>query len=73
MHWLVKTNYKDLDVVNCPFPFSNTDFVLLSGRLLTALVSEYLEWAQLGHTLKVYLPECNLVSVLDFLFHFTFA
>ncbi|XP_042471269.1 protein TONNEAU 1a-like [Zingiber officinale] len=31
-----------------------------SGRLLTALVSEYLEWAQLGHTLKVYLPECNL-------------
>ncbi|KAG0463717.1 hypothetical protein HPP92_019786 [Vanilla planifolia] len=31
-----------------------------SGRLLTALVCEYLEWAQLGHTLKVYLPECNL-------------
>ncbi|KAG6509804.1 hypothetical protein ZIOFF_027811 [Zingiber officinale] len=31
-----------------------------SGRLLTALVSEYLERAQLGHTLKVYLPECNL-------------
>uniref|UniRef100_A0A0D9XN28 Uncharacterized protein n=1 Tax=Leersia perrieri TaxID=77586 RepID=A0A0D9XN28_9ORYZ len=31
-----------------------------SGRLLTALVSEYLEWAQLSHTMKVYLPECNL-------------
>ncbi|XP_059666142.1 protein TONNEAU 1a-like [Cornus florida] len=31
-----------------------------SGRLLTALISEYLDWAQLGHTLKVYLPECNL-------------
>lgn len=31
-----------------------------SGRLLTALVCEYLEWAELGHTLKVYLPECNL-------------
>ncbi|PKA63294.1 Protein TONNEAU 1b [Apostasia shenzhenica] len=31
-----------------------------TGRLLTALVSEYLDWAQLGHTLKVYLPECNL-------------
>ncbi|CAL9207004.1 unnamed protein product [Musa hybrid cultivar] len=31
-----------------------------SGRLLTALIGEYLEWAQLGHTLKVYLPECNL-------------
>jgi FGFR1 oncogene partner len=31
-----------------------------SGKLLTALICEYLEWAQLGHTLKVYLPECNL-------------
>ncbi|CAL5407219.1 unnamed protein product [Camellia sinensis] len=31
-----------------------------SGRLLTALISEYLDWAQLSHTLKVYLPECNL-------------
>ncbi|GAB4836502.1 Protein TONNEAU 1a [Ancistrocladus abbreviatus] len=31
-----------------------------SGRLLTALICEYLEWAQLNHTLKVYLPECNL-------------
>nr|XP_043632300.1 protein TONNEAU 1a-like [Erigeron canadensis] len=31
-----------------------------SGRLLTALVCEYLDWAQLNHTLKVYLPECNL-------------
>ncbi|KAK8950338.1 Protein TONNEAU 1b [Platanthera guangdongensis] len=31
-----------------------------TGRLLTALVSEYLDWAQLSHTLKVYLPECNL-------------
>jgi len=31
-----------------------------SGRLLEALICEYLEWAQLGHTLKVYLPECNL-------------
>ncbi|KAI3517289.1 hypothetical protein L1887_16502 [Cichorium endivia] len=31
-----------------------------SGRLLTALVCEYLDWAQLSHTLKVYLPECNL-------------
>lgn len=35
--------------------------VLLAGRLLTALICEYLDWAQLGHTLKVYLPECNLV------------
>lgn len=31
-----------------------------SGRLLTALVCEYLDWAQLSHTLKVYLPECNM-------------
>ncbi|CAM8952259.1 unnamed protein product [Rhodiola kirilowii] len=31
-----------------------------SGRLLTALVSEYLDWAQLNHTLKVFQPECNL-------------
>nr|DAD26030.1 TPA_asm: hypothetical protein HUJ06_027498 [Nelumbo nucifera] len=31
-----------------------------SGRLLTALICEYLDWAQLGHTLKVYLPECNM-------------
>ncbi|KAF5177320.1 Tonneau 1a [Thalictrum thalictroides] len=31
-----------------------------SGRLLTALVCEYLDWAQLSHTLKVYQPECNL-------------
>ncbi|WOL17981.1 protein TONNEAU 1a [Canna indica] len=31
-----------------------------SGRLLTALICEYLDWAQLGHTLKVYLPESNL-------------
>ncbi|XP_058771995.1 protein TONNEAU 1b-like [Vicia villosa] len=31
-----------------------------SGRLLTALVCEYLDWAQLTHSLKVYLPECNL-------------
>ncbi|KAK4756079.1 hypothetical protein SAY87_009836 [Trapa incisa] len=31
-----------------------------SGRLLTALVCEYLDWAQLNHSLKVYQPECNL-------------
>ncbi|KAL0379733.1 UNVERIFIED_CONTAM: protein TONNEAU 1a [Sesamum angustifolium] len=31
-----------------------------SGRLLNALICEYLDWAQLNHTLKVYLPECNL-------------
>ncbi|XP_057511710.1 protein TONNEAU 1a-like isoform X3 [Actinidia eriantha] len=31
-----------------------------SGRLLTALVCEYLDWAQLSHTQKVYQPECNL-------------
>lgn len=31
-----------------------------SGKLLTALICEYLDWAQLSHTLKVYLPECNL-------------
>ncbi|CAN4090211.1 unnamed protein product [Withania somnifera] len=31
-----------------------------SGRLLTALICEYLDWAQLNHSLKVYLPECNL-------------
>ncbi|GMY08682.1 protein TONNEAU 1a-like [Fagus crenata] len=31
-----------------------------SGRLLTSLICEYLDWAQLNHTLKVYLPECNL-------------
>ncbi|PON44398.1 LIS1 motif containing protein [Parasponia andersonii] len=31
-----------------------------SGRLLTSLICEYLEWAQLNHTMKVYLPECNL-------------
>eukprot|EP00262_Sarcandra_glabra_P021770 TRINITY_DN9329_c1_g1_i1.p1 TRINITY_DN9329_c1_g1~~TRINITY_DN9329_c1_g1_i1.p1 ORF type:complete len:267 (+),score=61.86 TRINITY_DN9329_c1_g1_i1:75-875(+) len=31
-----------------------------SGKLLTALICEYLDWAQLGHTMKVYMPECNL-------------
>ncbi|KAK4761731.1 hypothetical protein SAY87_029615 [Trapa incisa] len=31
-----------------------------SGRLLTALVCEYLDWAQLNHTLVVFQPECNL-------------
>ncbi|CAA3026556.1 TONNEAU 1a-like [Olea europaea subsp. europaea] len=31
-----------------------------SGRLLTALICEYLDWAQLNHTLKVFMPECNL-------------
>ncbi|KAI4373030.1 hypothetical protein MLD38_011200 [Melastoma candidum] len=31
-----------------------------SGRLLTALVCEYLDWAQLNHSLKVFQPECNL-------------
>ncbi|GAB2286752.1 Protein TONNEAU 1a [Dionaea muscipula] len=31
-----------------------------SGRLLTALICEYLDWAQLNHTMKVYVPECNL-------------
>jgi len=30
------------------------------GRLLTAMICDYLDWAQLNHTLKVYLPECNL-------------
>ncbi|XP_076960441.1 protein TONNEAU 1b-like isoform X2 [Bidens hawaiensis] len=30
------------------------------GRLMSALICEYLDWAQLNHTLKVYLPECNL-------------
>ncbi|CAH2064087.1 unnamed protein product [Thlaspi arvense] len=29
-------------------------------RLLSALICEYLDWAQLNHTLKVYQPECNL-------------
>ncbi|KAL1208769.1 Protein TONNEAU 1a [Cardamine amara subsp. amara] len=33
---------------------------LPSGRLLCALICEYLDWAQLNHTLKVYQPECNL-------------
>ncbi|CAN8254555.1 unnamed protein product [Cochlearia groenlandica] len=31
-----------------------------SGKLLSALVCEYLDWAELNHTLKVYQPECNL-------------
>ncbi|MCL7050954.1 hypothetical protein MKW94_008042 [Papaver nudicaule] len=31
-----------------------------SGRILTALVCEYLDWAQLNHALKVYQPECNM-------------
>ncbi|CAL9246331.1 unnamed protein product [Arabidopsis halleri] len=31
-----------------------------SGRLLSALICEYLDWAQLNHTLKVYQPESNL-------------
>lgn len=31
-----------------------------TGKLLTALICDYLEWSQLEHTLKVYLPECNL-------------
>ncbi|XP_021910218.1 protein TONNEAU 1a-like [Carica papaya] len=39
---------------NCIFDLQN------AGRLLTALICEYLDWAQLNHTLKVYLPECNL-------------
>ncbi|KFK34748.1 hypothetical protein AALP_AA5G188000 [Arabis alpina] len=30
------------------------------GRLLSAFICEYLDWAQLNHTLKVYQPECNL-------------
>ena len=42
------------------------EFMLLAGRLLTALIGEYLEWAQLSHTMKVYLPECNLVTILIF-------
>ncbi|CAH2064088.1 unnamed protein product, partial [Thlaspi arvense] len=29
-------------------------------RLLSALICEYLDWAKLNHTLKVYQPECNL-------------
>ncbi|KAL4575149.1 hypothetical protein LXL04_021991 [Taraxacum kok-saghyz] len=33
---------------------------MFSGRLLTAVICEYLDWAQLNHTLKVYVPECNL-------------
>ncbi|KAL7171292.1 hypothetical protein ACSBR2_036024 [Camellia fascicularis] len=35
-------------------------YALNAGKLLTALICEYLDWAQLGHTQKVYLPECNL-------------
>lgn len=34
-----------------------------SGHLLTALICEYMEWAELDHTIKVYLPECNLPAV----------
>eukprot|EP00270_Netrium_digitus_P008569 TRINITY_DN2570_c0_g1_i1.p1 TRINITY_DN2570_c0_g1~~TRINITY_DN2570_c0_g1_i1.p1 ORF type:complete len:237 (+),score=46.94 TRINITY_DN2570_c0_g1_i1:63-713(+) len=34
-----------------------------SGQLLTALLCEYFEWADLSHTLKVYLPEANLLPV----------
>lgn len=34
-----------------------------AGRLLTALLCEYMDWAQLNHTLKVYLPECNMVTI----------
>lgn len=30
-----------------------------SGRLLMALVCEYMEWCELDHTLKVYMPELN--------------
>ncbi|GBG72042.1 hypothetical protein CBR_g10977 [Chara braunii] len=32
------------------------------GKLLADLVCEYLEWCELDHTLKVYIPECNLQS-----------
>ncbi|KAK9189900.1 hypothetical protein WN943_018499 [Citrus x changshan-huyou] len=43
------------------FPFLGWElFSALIGRLLTALICEYLDWAQLNHTMKVYLPECNL-------------
>lgn len=35
--------------------------------MLSALICEYLDWAQLNHTLKVYQPECN--SVIN-IFHF---
>ncbi|KAG0588177.1 hypothetical protein KC19_2G222300 [Ceratodon purpureus] len=30
-----------------------------SGKLLMALVCEYMEWCELDHTLKVYMPELN--------------
>ncbi|CAN8268078.1 unnamed protein product [Cochlearia groenlandica] len=33
-----------------------------SGRLLSALICEYLDWAELNHTFKVYQPECNLTK-----------
>jgi hypothetical protein len=31
-----------------------------AGRLLTGLVLEYLEWAELDHTVQIYLPEADL-------------
>lgn len=44
--------------------------ICCAGRLLTAMICEYLDWAQLNHTLKVYLPECNLViNYFYFYFH----
>lgn len=41
--------------------------MLSAGRLLTALLCEYFDWAQLSHTLKVYLPECNMVIIHYFI------
>lgn len=46
--------------------------VLNAGRLLAALICEYLDWAQLNHTSKVYIPECNLV-ICDILTIFLFS
>ncbi|GAQ88693.1 FOP N terminal dimerisation domain containing protein [Klebsormidium nitens] len=33
-----------------------------SGRLLSGLILEYFEWAELDHTVQIYLPEANLTD-----------
>ncbi|KAJ7515194.1 hypothetical protein O6H91_22G004900 [Diphasiastrum complanatum] len=36
-----------------------------TGKMLASLICEYLEWCELEHTMKVYLPECNMTRGLS--------
>lgn len=52
----------DLVVHSCAsdVPFLSVLMCPPAGRLLTGLVLEYLEWAELDHTVQIYLPEADL-------------